>query len=358
MAIPKKLTKGRWRIQVYVKGQRDSKVFDSLAKAKEWGAKRETELREGLGQKSSSVVTTHDAFNRYKEEVTKNHKGERWENLRLDKMLRDFPKVTLNKLSSDHVIRWRDQRLGEVSESSVLRELSILNSVFNKCISKEWHTLTVNPCKGIDRPRESAHRTRTITLFEIRKVLRALGYPAKRLPRNIAAYAFLLALRTGMRQGELAKMKWADMLVDSVIVDGKSRDKQFLREVPLTPQALRVIEAMRGQHEELVFGTTAKKIDVHFRNARKRAKLKGFTFHDSRHTAATWIGRSGLIELMELCKAFGWKDTNQAMTYFNPTGSDTAKKLNRRKPKAAPAPAATVVRTPEPPTDANVPAPS
>jgi integrase len=68
-------------------------------------------------------------------------------------------------------------------------------------------------------------------------------------------------------------------------------------------------------------------LDTLFRRARKRAKLEGFTFHDSRHTAATRIALSGRVNVLELCKIFGWKSATQALTYFNPTADDLAAKL-------------------------------
>jgi len=74
-------------------------------------------------------------------------------------------------------------------------------------------------------------------------------------------------------------------------------------------------------------GETAGSIDTHFRNAKGRAGLSGFTFHDSRHTAATWIGRSGKLQLVELCRMFGWSNPRMAMVYFNATAEDMANRL-------------------------------
>lgn len=40
-----------------------------------------------------------------------------------------------------------------------------------------------------------------------------------------------------------------------------------------------------------------------------------------------WIGRSGKLQLLELCKMFGWSDPKMAMIYFNPSADDLANKL-------------------------------
>lgn len=53
--------------------------------------------------------------------------------------------------------------------------------------------------------------------------------------------------------------------------------------------------------------------------------LEGFTFHDTRHTAATMIAKK--IDVQDLDKMFGWIDPKMAMVYYNPHGSSTAARL-------------------------------
>jgi integrase len=314
-----------YRAQVYVKGQRDSATFPTKKEAQLWAAQKEIDFQTVAAGKAGTITTTHDAFERYKLEVSIKHKGERWEVLRLDKMAREFPRVMLDKVTPDHVIQWRDARLGKVGESSVLREMKLLSAVFEKCCSVEWRLLTKNPCKGVDRPKESAHRTRTISFLETRKVLRALGYPQRTMPRHAVAHAFLLALATGMRQGELAAITWANVKPNYIHLTDTKNGKT--RDVPLSAAARKLVEKMRGYDDASMFAITAASIDTQFRNAKARAGLEGFTWHDTRHTAATRIGRSGKWSVIELCKAFGWSDPRMAMVYFNPTGDELAAKL-------------------------------
>lgn len=73
---------------------------------------------------------------------------------------------------------------------------------------------------------------------------------------------------------------------------------------------------------------SAQSLDANFRKYRARAGLSGFTFHDTRHTAATMLSHK--VDVLTLCKIFGWSNTSQALTYYNPTASDIARRLNRR----------------------------
>ena len=132
----------------------------------------------------------------------------------------------------------------------------------------------------------------------------------------------MLALLTGMRAGEICKLQWRHVFDDYCALPvTKTRPRQ----VALTRNARRVIESMRGWDDGLVFGMAAQTLDATFRRARDAAGLAGFTFHDSRHTAATRLARK--IDVLDLCKMFGWASTTQALTYYNPTASEIARRL-------------------------------
>lgn len=138
--------------------------------------------------------------------------------------------------------------------------------------------------------------------------------------------AFLLALRTGMRAGEICGLTWDRVFDDYCKTFGKT--SAATRDVPLTYQARRTIERMRGFDPELVFGIKTASLDSMFRKYRNRAGLEGFTFHDSRHTAATWNARK--LHVLDLCLMFGWTNTKQALVYYNAPASDIVKQLSTR----------------------------
>jgi integrase len=312
------------RVHVQVRGQRDSATFSTKREAQLWAAQREIDLQTMAQGREGSIRTVQDAFDRYAREVSPDHKGARWEAVRLAKLGREFDRVMLDKLTTAHVVRWRDLRLLQVGPASVLREMKLLSAVFEQC-RKEWKWLIVNPAKDVRKPTAPPHRERVLSLNEIKRLLRALGYPGRTLPRHAVAHAMLLALRTGMRQGELAGLRWEDVWPDFVRLHDTKNGTA--RDVPLSAKARRLLEKMRGYSTDLVYRTKAGNIDVLFRAAKTRAGVSGCVWHDTRHTAATWIGSTGRLNLMEFCKMFGWRDPRHAMIYFNPTASNLAAKL-------------------------------
>jgi len=315
-----------YRAHVQSKGQRDSGTFPTKREAQLWAAQKEIEFQTVAKGRVGELKFTHAAFTRYAEEVCPTHKGERWEIVRIEKLKREFPNIALAQVDQKHIQAWRDTRLFSVGPSSVLREMKLLNSIFEHC-RREWHWITVNPCVEVKRPKAPKHRERVISASEIRLMLRALGYPRRELASNAVAHAFLLALRTGMRAGELAVVEWCMVRPNFIRLPPENTKNGLGRDVPLSNKAKRLLAKMRGYHDTSVFDVGAASIDVLFRKARDKAGLSGFTWHDSRHTAATWIGRSGKWSVIELCKAFGWSDPRMAMIYVNPSADDLAAKL-------------------------------
>jgi integrase len=206
---------------------------------------------------------------------------------------------------------------------------------------KEWKWIKENPVADVKKPRKTAARDRLITKSEIKRMLRGLGYrvrqPNVRSAMETTALCFMLALRTGMRAGDLIGLDWSDMRLDHAVVkvDKNGRRIGKGREVPLTFKAMRLVEKMKGWDPVSVFGMKSQSLDALFRKIRERQGLSGFTFHDSRHTAATWIvgsynskGINSQQAVFDLCKIFGWSDPKRALAYYNPNISDLAARMN------------------------------
>ncbi|MCL2344228.1 MAG: site-specific integrase [Desulfobulbus sp.] len=329
MASIRPYAKG-WRAQVDTKGVRDSKVFRTRREADAWAAARETEIRADAGKAPGERVTLGQVLARYREEISPTKRGARWEKARIAAFERD-PLLPvgqpIGRLTAAQLGVWRDARLRQVSAGSVLREFGILSAVLEQA-RREWGMIPTNPAKDVRKPRAPDHREVVITRAQIRAMLVAMGYSPGAPVRSIsqaAAVVFLVALRTGMRAGELCGLEWG------LVHDGYCRlpvTKTVPRDVPLTAKAMRLIERMRGFDDRLVFGIKSQTLEALFRKYRQRAGLSGFTFHDARHTAATWI--AGKVDVLTLCKIFGWTSPNMAMVYYNPKASDIAKILSEK----------------------------
>ncbi|QIM51580.1 tyrosine-type recombinase/integrase [Hydrogenophaga crocea] len=326
MATPKKTPQGTWRIQLEIQGVRDSGTFPTKRDAEAWAQQRATEIRAMASGKAGTVKTLRDALRRYAEEVSPTKRGEAKEIIRLkafEKQALPLTK-TLDNLTTADLAAWRDSRLAVNARGSVLRDMTLLGSVI-EVARREWGWIKTNPMRDVKRPQNPDHRQRVINGREIRGVLRSLGHGrGKTLTVSQAvARCFLVALATGMRAGELCAIQWADVKPDHVRLHTSKTG--VARDVPLSGYAKRTIERMRGWDDKSVFGLQPQTLDSLFRRARERAGLSGFTFHDARHSAATRIAQK--LHVLDLCRMFGWKRVDQAMTYYQPRASDVARRL-------------------------------
>lgn len=333
MATPKKTPQGTYRIQIEVRGVRESGTFVTAREAREWAVTRKAELQAIGAGKVGTVKTLRDALRKYAEEVSPTKRGEHWELIRLKAYERpraDDPKAhglpldaKLSEVTKADLVAWRDARLKVTTRGTVLRDMTLLGNVL-EVARREWGWIDANPMRDVTRPAEPDHRTRVITGPEVRKMLRAMGYggPIRSVSQAVAA-CFLLALATGMRAGELCALTWADVREDYVVLHTSKTGAG--RHVPLSPVARRILDGMRGWDEVSVFGLKSQTLDAMFRKYRERAGLAGFTFHDTRHSAATRIAQR--LHVLDLCLVFGWKNPKMAMTYYQPKASDLAKRL-------------------------------
>jgi integrase len=295
-----------------------------------WAQQRATELRAMKGGRAGTVKTLRDALREYAEKVTPTKRGWAKEMIRLKAFegpahARLPTGKRLAEVTTADLAAWRDARLAAVARGSVLRDLTLLSNVF-EVARREWGWVDSNVCSDVRRPVQPDHREVVITGPQIRRVLRSLGWrraPARTVSQAVGN-AFLLALMTGMRAGEICALTPEDIRADHCIL--RTSKTGAGRAVPLLPTALRVIGFMGDFGDDRVFGLTAQTLDAMFRKARMRSGLEGFTFHDSRHTAATRLAQR--LHVLDLCKMFGWKSTTRALTYYNPKASDIARRLS------------------------------
>lgn len=331
MATPKKTAQGTWRVQIEIGGVRDSGTFDTKREADEWNARRTLELKADGKAGPGARKTLLDTLRRYADEVTPKKRGKAKELIRLmafedTEKHKHLPlKKLLKDVTSDDLGKWRDHRLKLNARGAVLRDIGLLSAVMTTA-RKEWKWIKANPVHDVSKPANPDHRERLISGLEVRKVLRQLGHAKEvRSVSQAVAYAFLLALATGMRAGEICGLRWSRVRPDYVVLVADETKTGKSRDVPLSPVAQRVIKRMHGWDKESVFGLQSQTLDTLFRRARDRAKLSGFTFHDSRHTACTRLARK--VDVLDLCKIMGWVKTTQALTYYNPKASDLARRI-------------------------------
>ena len=329
MATFRKRSSG-WRADVCIKGNRTSATFTTKREAQAWAAQEETRLRED----SSGKVPNRpfrDLLERYSREVSSQKRGARREQKMIIVILRDpVAEVSLRMIAPTDIAAWRDRRLNQVSGSTVAREMTILKHACSVG-RRECGWLRTNPVSDVRRPVTAAARTRRPTDEEIEKLLGTLGYSPEIPPRTASARigaAFLFAIETAMRAGEICGLEWQH--VNERHVHLPLTKNGYARDVPLSAEARRIIEQLRslnGDEEGAVFDVSVASLDALFRKARARANIEDLHFHDTRREALTRLSK--IFDVMELARISGHRDLRVLQNvYYAPSVSDLAAKLD------------------------------
>lgn len=335
--ITKRKRKGgyRYRVLVRLKGHPDQvATFERLTDARQWAQETESAIRAGRyrDQRAAREMTLADLVESYIEKILP-HKPRvakqqarqlRWWKERLG----DYALV---RLTPSLIAEERDSLLVDRAPGTVVRYLAALSHAFTIAV-KEWGWLDVNPVRNVRRPREPRGRVRMLSAEEQARLLAAC-----RESRNPQLEPIvLLAIYTGMRQGEILALRWEDVDFQRrrvVVQDSKNGERRGLALVGPALAALLDHGRLRRLGCDLVFPspkdpTRPADIRSAWDAAVARAELVDFRFHDLRHTAASYLAMSG-ASLAEIAEVLGHKTLAMVKRYSHITEGHTATVMER-----------------------------
>lgn len=326
------------QVQIRLLGTTDSATFPNKTMAKLWAVKREAEIVAGARGLVVTGYTVADAIDRFVKNVCPTRKGGRWEALRLGLIRREWDCVgkAVDRVSSDDVGRLRDHRLQSVKPPSVRRELVLLAAVFETA-KTEWRWCANNPVHGVTKPPHGRARKRLVQPFEYKAILRAAKYRPGQIPvtkTQWVAAAWCLALRTGMRAGELMKLEWHHVDLKGRVAELEDTKNGTDRQVPLFPRALRILAAMPRKAQGVdpagssrcFYPISSGALDALFRKTRDATGIKGLRFHDSRATAVTMFAK--FLPTLDLARVIGHSNLSQLLTYYRDSAATIADRVS------------------------------
>ena len=138
---------------------------------------------------------------------------------------------------------------------------------------------------------------------------------------GVSARTLELAILTATRSGEARGMRWAELDGDVWTVPPERMKRGLAHRVPLSPEALGVIERMRGLGDELVFpaiqrgpdGGDKRQSENVFRALFARMGREGMTAHGFRSTFRDWCSEAAHAprELAEAALAHATGDATE-----------------------------------------------
>lgn len=332
MATIRKGESGNYHVRVRKNGVARSGSFRTKAQATAWAASVEAEIEAGRLGKTPDK-TFGQLIERYLAENVTQKRGARWEELRFLALLGKgksatpdpLVKVWLADLSPDDFAKWRDRRLSVVSPGSVLREWNALSAACTVAV-KEWRWLSSNPMSQVRRPKEPEPRTRRVSQDEIERICLATGYHDGKLETAMSRVgaAFLFAIETAMRAGEICGLKAED--VTGRVAHLPKTKNGYARDVPLSTRALEILKQL-PECESTLFNVPSASLDALFRKAKGRAMIEDLHFHDTRREALSRLSKK--VDVLTLAKISGHRDLRiLSNVYYQTNMADVATRLD------------------------------
>jgi integrase len=225
------------------------------------------------------------------------------------------------------------------SPSTVVRYLSALSHAFT-IATNEWGWIDDSPMRRVTKPKEPRGRVRFLSDTE----RDALLLKCKNSASPYLYAVVVLALSTGMRQGEIMNLSWDDVDSDHGRITLHETKNGERRVVPLTGHALQVIGELKVNRDKatnLLFPATKPKrtsneavqyepifIRKAWAKAVKDAKIADFRFHDLRHSAASYLAMNG-ASLAEIAEVLGHKTLTMVKRYAHLSEAHTSKVVAR-----------------------------
>ncbi len=221
------------------------------------------------------------------------------------------------------IVQYRDElasgetyRGTQRSPATVVRYMAALSHAFTIAVN-EWQWLEDSPMRKVKKPKESRGRVRFLDDDERARLLAA----CKESSNEWLYMCVILALSSGMRQGELMGLKWSDVyLNDGYLILHETKNGER-RRVPLAGVALALLKEhskVRRLDTKLLFPgkNPDKPIDLRkpFETVMKSADITDFHWHDLRHCTASYLAMNG-ASLAEIAEVLGHKTLSMVKRY-------------------------------------------
>lgn len=312
-----------WRVQVYVAGVRDSATKPTKQEAAQWALEREAELR----GKRLPDRTLLDAMRRYARDEAPKRSGEHWEILRLNAMEKlPMAKRRVSVLTADDFALWRDERLLTRKPGTVAREMTLMRGVL-EVARRDWKWIRENPMKDVRWPVQPKGRARRISEEEVKALATAFGVGDKLQGETVTqrvGLAFLFALETAMRSGEILSLTRANIHLAEQYVHLPKTKNGDSRDVALTKRACEILRALPLGFGP-VFGMDDAMRDAIWRKVRDKTDHKEIHFHDSRAEAIWRLSKK--LDVLQLARMIGHRDLKSLLIYYAETAASMAKQL-------------------------------
>ena len=316
-----------------------SGTFYSRNEALQWAKDIEAKLHLGIYEEITPKIARNISFREAAQHYLKTHsihkKIVRCETSRLKILIERWGDIPVEQINKAAILELRDDllSLGRSGET-INHYFNTLSKLFQMLVG-DWDLVIANPIKGIKRMPPSHGRSKRVT-SDIEKILLN---SCDAISLSLLSSIIKFAIQTGMRRGEIMGLTWDDIDLPNRKAYLHQTKNGEPRQVPLTRQAMAVLEALSSD-EERVFPMSMTCLRSQFERIKEHAKPKwdgigsnpfeDLRFHDLRHEALSRLSDIGL-NVIELSHISGHKTLGMLNRYTHPSHQAIFLKLDNMK---------------------------
>ena len=220
---------------------------------------------------------------------------------------------SLQSLTDNDILTFRDGYVGKVSAGTVNFYLKVIRVALNRAVKK--NILTRSPAVGVDNVEGDKHQRKPFKLDQLKKVLAVANDEWRTM--------ILTGLYTGLRSSDCAGLTWANLDLQEAEITLTERKTGKTRTMEIAKPLLRHLESLPADDNPTaplcpsLYGKPPGWLSNQFydlmgsvglvpvRDHRSKAKGRGvrrqqspITFHSLRHTAVSLLKNAGVSDVV------------------------------------------------------------
>lgn len=326
----------KYRVMVCVGGKRVSRMADNLTLAREMEATIKADLLRGVHdiKRGKRVPTLGEVWEKYLPWAKENKKSWRDDYYYYGKHIKPrFHNKSLDKITPFDLEKLKvemsketNQRGRPLANATIKHQLVIIRRLYN--IAHKWRLYDgPNPVNQVKMPTLDNQKTEFMSNEQVTRLLKVLDEWHHRESAALVKFA----LFTGLRRGEIFKLRWEDVDLTRGLITLRHPKGGKSKTIPISDKAIEVLKGLEKK-SEFVFPGKDGKQRKYFRKPWDRIKKAAglppdFRFHGLRHHFASALVSSG-VDLAIVKELLTHKDiaTTQRYAHLRPDAVQEAAK--------------------------------
>ncbi len=332
----------RWYIDYYVNGQRKREVVTIPGKDPATITTRDAEkalaIRKAeMAQGKFDIMNTQKQIKfevllyDYLQWAKENHRSYDRDITVSKNLLSFFKDKSVSDIKLWDIEKYKSLRkkIGRQPET-INRELTVLRRMFKLAeMGALKNNINKSPIDGMKLIKIPLKRYRVLSDWEFNRLYNSSTTHLK--PILLCAYL------TGMRRGEIQKLKWSEVDLEEVYIHVIETKNDEYRSIPICKILFKTLEELKAQSSsECVFTTqdgkpftSRKSWDGAFKAAIRRSGIKSCTFHELRHTFVSNLIVREKEDYATVMAISGHKDIRMLQRYSHTNEQAKRKAINK-----------------------------